>query len=134
MDTAGDMHFLRTVPGRLMLFDGRYREAIDRFISYFPDSVGFRMQGEALEAGDTTLLPEGAGQVLPQTWMLLGELDRALDALEEEVFAMPFRVQYNVWDPILAPIRETPRFQDVILPRVRLEGAEARLAASPGSP
>ncbi len=134
MDTAGDMHFLRTVLGRLMLFDGRYREAIDRFGSYLPDSAGFRLQGEALEAGDQTLLPEGAGRVLPQTWMLLGEPDRALDQLEEMVFAMPFRVQYNVWDPILAPIRDTPRFQDVILPRVQLEGAEARLAASPEDP
>jgi hypothetical protein len=47
------------------------------------------------------------------------------------VFAMPFRVQYDIWDPILAPIRDTPRFQDVILPRVRLEGAAVRLAASP---
>jgi hypothetical protein len=114
-----------------MLFDGRYREAIDRFVSYLPDSAGFRLQGEALEAGDPTLLPEDAGRILPQTWMLLGEPDRALDALDEMVFAMPFRVQYHIWDPILAPIRDTPRFQDVILPRVRLEGAEARLAASP---
>jgi hypothetical protein len=131
IDTAGDVHFLRTVLGRLMLFDGRYREAIDRFVSYLPDSAGFRLQGEALEAGDPTLLPEDAGRVLPQTWMLLGEPDRALDALDDMVFAMPFRVQYHIWDPILAPIRDTPRFQDVILPRVRLEGAEVRLAASP---
>ncbi len=134
MDTAGDVHFLRTVLSRLMLFDGRYREAIDRFVSYLPDSAGFRMQGEALEAGDPTLLPEGAGRVLPQTWMLLGEPERALDVLEEMVFVMAFRVQYYVWDPILAPIRDTPRFQDVILPRVRLEGAKARLAASPETP
>ncbi len=47
---------------------------------------------------------------------------------------MPFRVQYEIWDPILAPIWNTPRFQDVILPRVRLEGAEARFAASPENP
>ncbi len=87
--------------------------------------------GEALEAGDPTLLPESAGRGWPQTLVLLGEPNRALDALEEMVFAMPFRVQYDIWDPILAPIRDTPRFQDVILPRVRLEGAAVRLAASP---
>ncbi len=131
MDTAGDVHFLRTVLGRLMLFDGRYREAVDRFVSYFPDSVGFRMQGEALEAGDPSLLPEGEGRVLPQTWMLLGEPDRALDALEELVFALPFRVQYYIWDPVLAPVWDTPRFQEVILPRVRLRGVRAKLATPP---
>ena len=37
-----------------------------------------------------------------------GEPDRALDALEELVFALPFRVQYDIWDPILAPIWDTP--------------------------
>ena len=70
---------------------------------------------------------------LPQTWMLLGEPDRALDVLEEMVFAIPYRVQYEIWDPVFAPIRDTRRFQEVILPRVRLEGARARYADSPGS-
>ncbi len=134
MDTAGDVHYLRTVLANLMLFDGRYREAIDRFASYLSDSVAYRRMGEALEAGDPTLLPERAGRGWPGALVVLGEPDRALDALEEMVFAMPFRVQYYIWDPILAPIWDTPRFQDVILPRVRLEGAEARLAASPEDP
>ena len=66
--------------------------------------------------------------------VLLGEPDRALDALEEMVFAMPFRVQFEIWDPILATIWDTPRFQNVILPRLRLEGAAARYAASPEGP
>lgn len=131
IDTAGDMHFLRTVLGRLMLLDGRHEEAARRFAAWFPDSIGFRMQAEALEAGDTTLLPRGSGRVLPEVWMLLGEPERALDVLEEDVFAMPFRVQYHVWDPYLAPIRDSRRFKEVILPRVRLEGREAKLAASP---
>ena len=130
-DTAGDVHYLRTVLANLMLFDGRYREAIDRFASYLPDPTGFRQMGEALEAGDPTRLPESAGRGWPQTLVLLGEPDRALDALEEMVFAMPFRVHYDIWDPILAPVWNTPRFQNVILPRVRLEGAEASFAASP---
>lgn len=46
---------------------------------------------------------------------------------------MPFRVQYNVWDPYLASLRETRRFQQVILPRVRLEGREAKLAVDPAN-
>jgi TolB-like protein len=136
MDQAGDVHFLRTVLGNLFLFDGRYREALDRFSFYLPDTAGFRMQGEALEAHDPSLLPADEGQVFPQVWMLLGEPERALDALEDMVFAMPFRVQYHIWDPLLAPIWDTPRFQDVILPRMRLEGAQARfsgtVAAHPG--
>ena len=66
--------------------------------------------------------------------VLLGEPDRALDALEEMVFAMPFRVQFEIWDPILATIWDTPRFQNVTLPRLRLEGAAARYAASPEGP
>ena len=134
MDSAGDVHYLRTVLANLMLFDGRYREAIDRFASYLRDSVGFRQMGEALEAGDPTLLPESAGRGWPQTLVLLGEPDRALDALEEMVFAKPFFVQYELWDPIMAPIWNTPRFQDVILPRLRLVGAEARFAAPRENP
>jgi serine/threonine-protein kinase len=132
IDTAGDVHYLRTVLANLMLFDGRYREAIDRFASYLPDTTGFRQMGEALEAGDPTLLPENAGRGWAPALVLLGEPDRALDAIEDMVFAMPFRVQFVIWDPIMAPMWRTRRFQDVILPRVRLEGAEARLAAPPG--
>ncbi|MCH7564897.1 MAG: hypothetical protein IH968_13860 [Gemmatimonadetes bacterium] len=134
MDTAGGVHFLRTVLANLMLFDGRYREAIDRFASYLPDSVGYRRMGEALEAGDPTLLPESAGRGLAPALVLLGEPDRALDVLEEMVFALPFGVQFAIWDPILAPIWGTPRFQEVILPRVRLEGAKVKVAVSPGVP
>jgi TolB-like protein/tRNA A-37 threonylcarbamoyl transferase component Bud32 len=131
IDTAGDMHFLRTVLANLMLFDGRYQEAIDRFAPYLTDSVGFRLLGEALETGDATLIPESAGRGQSQVLVLLGEPDRALDVLERIVFAMPFRVSYEIWDPILAPIWDTPRFQDVILPRVRLKGARARFTAQP---
>ncbi len=131
MDSAGDMHFLRTVLANLMLFDGRYQVAIDRFASYLPDPVGFRMLGEALEAGDPTLMPEVAGRGWAQTWMSLGEPERALDALEASVHELPFRVQYEIWDPVLAPIWATPRFRNVILPRVRLEGAEVRRAPPP---
>jgi tetratricopeptide (TPR) repeat protein len=52
IDTAGDVHYLRTVLSHLMLFDGRYREAIDRFAPYLDDVAGYRMMGAALEAGD----------------------------------------------------------------------------------
>ena len=31
MDTAGDVHYLRTVRASQMLLDGRYREAIERW-------------------------------------------------------------------------------------------------------
>jgi tetratricopeptide (TPR) repeat protein len=131
IDTAGDVHFLRTVLANLMLFDGRYREAIDRFASYLTDSAGFRLIGEALEAGDATLIPENAGRGHAQALVLLGEPDRALDVLEETVFAMPFRVNFEIWAPILEPIWDTPRFQNVILARVRLEGVRPRFAAGP---
>ncbi len=134
LDTAGDVHYLRTVLANLMLFDGRYREAIDRFAFYLADSAGFRLLGEALEAGDPTLLPESAGRGQAQALVLLGEPDRALDALEDLVFSLPFRVQYDIWDPKLAPIWDTPRFQDVILPRVRLAGAKSKYAARPDNP
>ncbi|UCD25075.1 MAG: hypothetical protein JSW51_03895, partial [Gemmatimonadota bacterium] len=131
IDTAGDVHFLRTVLANLMLFDGRYLEAIDRFAPYLTDSVGFRLLGEALETGDATHLPESAGRGHAQSLVLLGESDRALDVLEGIVSAMPFRVAYEIWDPIVAPIWNTPRFQEVILPRVRLEGARAKFAGRP---
>ncbi len=131
IDTAGDVFYLRTVLAHLMLLDGRYREAIDRFSSYLPDPTAFRLMGEAIETGDATLLPrEGTPRGLPHAWLLLGEPDRALDVLEEMVFRMPFRVQYDIMDPVLAPLWDTPRFQNVILPRVRLEGRRVQLAAS----
>ena len=77
-------------------------------------------------------MPESAGRGWAQALVMLGETDRALDALEEMVFALPFGV-YKIWDPILAPIWGTPRFQGVILPRVRLEGAKVKVAVSPGA-
>jgi hypothetical protein len=107
---------------------------VDRFAFYLADSAAFRRMGEALEAGDPALLPESAGRGWPQALVLLGEPDRALDVIEEWVFALPFRVQYYIWDPHLAPIWDTPRFQDVILRRLRLEGAEVKLAVPPGNP
>ena len=65
--------------------------------------------------------------------VLLGEPDRALDAIEEIVNARRFRVHRDLWDPLLAPIWDTPRFRNVILPIVRLEGAKASLAPPEGS-
>ena len=91
--------------------------------------------GEALETQDPTLLQDvpGTPRGLAQSWALLGEPDRALDVLEEMAFAIPFRVQYDIWDPVLAPVRELPRFQDVLLPRVHLQGRRAMYAAPPGN-
>jgi hypothetical protein len=87
--------------------------------------------GEAIESGDPTRMPGGTPQGLPYTWVLLGEPERALDVLEKMVFSMPFRVQYDIWDPVMAPIWGMSRFQQVILPRVRLEGAVPRFAPAP---
>ncbi|MFV1986807.1 MAG: hypothetical protein ACC682_05980 [Gemmatimonadota bacterium] len=128
IDTAGDMHYLRTVLATLMLFDGRYREALDRFSDYLPDADDFRMMGEALAAGDPSLLPEHAARGFAQTLARLGRTEEALDALERLVFALPYRVQYDIWDPNLIPLQQTARFQDVILPRVRLEGVKPTYA------
>jgi TolB-like protein len=129
-DPEGEVHFLRAILADLFLFEGRYLEAVDRFGPYLPD--GYREMGEALETGDATLLPERAGRGFPQTLVLLGEPDRALDVLEETVFAMPYRVQFVLWDPILEPIWRTDRFQNVILPRLRLDGAVPSFAAPAG--
>ena len=129
-DTAGDVRYLRTVLAHLMLLDGRYREALERFAFYLPDTEAFRLMGETLETGDATRLRvAGTPRGLPHVWTLVGEPDRALDMLEEMAFAMPFRVQYDLWDPVLAPLWDTPRFRNVILPRLRLEGARVQVAA-----
>jgi len=121
IDSSGDVHFLRTVLGRQMLFRGRYREALRRFAFYIGDTASFRLQGEALEHHDPKRL-ERAKQVYAQTWLLLGERERALDELERQVFAMPYRVPFHLWDQILAPLQNERRFQEVILPRVHLQG------------
>ncbi len=128
LDSAGDMHFLRTVYANQLLMLGRYQEGLDRFGDYLPDTAAYRAMGEALAAGDPNLVPDADVRGLSQTWALLGETERALDALEKLVFAMPFRVQYDVWDPFLADLRETDRFQNVVLPRLRLEGVEPTYA------
>jgi TolB-like protein len=134
IDTAGDMHFLRTVLANLMLFDGRYQEALDRFAFYLPDTTAFRLHGLALETGDPSVLDfEGYPRGLAQTWAVLGQDDRALDVLEAMVFALPFRVQYDIWDPAFASLWDSPRFQEVILPRVKLEGAVPSFARPPES-
>ena len=134
LDQAGDAHYLRTVMANMMLVDGRYGEALERFSAYLPDPDAYRLMGEALETRDPTLLDgvTGTPRGLQHTFVLLGELGRAMDVVEEMVFAMPFRVQYDLWDPVLAPLRDLPRFRDTILPRLNLEGAQAKYA-SPSS-
>ena len=131
LDPDGEVFYLRQLLSHLMLFDGRYLVALDRFASFIPDSAGYRQIGEALQAGDPALLPETAERGWPQALVVLGEPDRALDALEEIVAARPFRIHRDLWDPLLAPIWDTPRFRDVILPMVRLRGARARVASLP---
>jgi len=125
IDTTGDLHFLRTVLGRQMLFDGRYQEALRRFAYYLPDTAAYRMQGEALERKDASRMPTDIRRTYAQAWMLLGEDEKALDALEADVFSLPFRVKYNVWDPYLAPLHDTPRFRDIILQHVNQRGVVA---------
>lgn len=63
------------------------------------------------------------GRVHPVTWMLLGYPNRSIDALHAQVCAKSSRVQYDIWDPHLTPLWNTPRFRDEILTRVRLQGA-----------
>jgi TolB-like protein len=128
-DPEGEVHFLRTVLGRLLLFTGREDEAVDRFADYFADPEAVRMQARALQAGDPGLLPEDETRVMPQTWALLGDVERAQEALERHVLRFPFRVPFEIWDPALSVLWETPRFQDELLPRLNLAGAQARCPA-----
>jgi TolB-like protein/predicted Zn-dependent protease len=121
-DPDGQLFFLRTVDAQLLLMEGRYQEALERFSRFLPDSVAFRQLGEALERRDPNLVPDRVVRGKAQVLALLGETDRALHALEELVFMMPYRVQYDIWDPNLASVRDTERFRNVILPRVNLAG------------
>jgi len=70
LDTAGEVHFLRTVLANLMLVDGRYREALERFSACLPDPDAYRLVGEALETRDPTFLDgvTGTPRGLQQTW------------------------------------------------------------------
>jgi len=124
-DPAGDVHFLRTVLGRLLLFTGREDEAAGRFAGFFQDPEAIRMQAAALAAGDPSLLPSDGDRVLAQTWALLGDTARAMDALERQVLTIPFRVPFEIWDPALSSLWETEWFQDDLLPRLNLAGARA---------
>lgn len=133
-DSAGDMHFLRTLLANQLLLDGRYRIALDRFAEHLPDTAAYRRMGEALETRDTSRLANvGVTRGLAQTWMLLGQPDRALDVLEAMAFRLPFRVQYEIWDPHLEPLWDTPRFRDVVLPQLRLDGVTPRFARAGAS-
>ncbi|HSM61634.1 MAG TPA: tetratricopeptide repeat protein [Longimicrobiales bacterium] len=132
-DPEGEVHFLRTVLGRLLLFTGHEDEAAARFAPYFPDPEAIRMQAEALGRQDPALLPEDETRVMPQTWALLGDTARALSALEREVLSIPFRVPYQIWDPAVEPVWATARFREGLLPRLNLAGASARCADGAGS-
>lgn len=129
-DPQGDVHFLRTVLGRLLLFTGREDQAADRFADYFPDPEALRMQAEALKSGDPGLLPRDDTRVMSQTLALLGEPDRALAALEREVLFMPFRVPFQIWDPALSSLWGTPGFEEDLLPRLNLAGVRAQCGTS----
>jgi TolB-like protein len=126
LDEAGEMHFLRTVYAHLLLMDGRYSEALERFADYLPDAAAYEAMGRALEERDPSLLPERRPRGWTQVALLIGEEELALDGVEELVFRLPFRVVYDLWDPISAPIVGSRRFQEVILPRVNLEGVVPR--------
>lgn len=125
-DPEEEVHFLRTVLGRLLLFTGREDEAVARFASYFPDPEAVRLQAEALERRDPSLLHGAEDRVMSQTWALLGDTARAPSALEREVLSMPFRAPYQIWDPALEPVWDTERFRSDLLPRLNLAGARAR--------
>ncbi|HSM35681.1 MAG TPA: hypothetical protein VK837_04715 [Longimicrobiales bacterium] len=129
-DPEGHMFFLREVLGRLLLFQGRTEEALAIFGPNARGIAALRQEAEAIALGDDAPLdPEG--RYNPQTWMVIGRPDRALDELERQVFDKPFRVQYNIWDPYLEPVWRTDRFRNVILPRVHLAGASVdRLPAA----
>ncbi len=133
-DPDEEVHFLRTVLGRLLLFTGREDEAVDRFASYFPDPDAIRVQAEALKRRDPSALSGAESRVMSQTWALLGDTIRALSALEREVLSIPFRVPYQIWDPAVAPLWETERFRGELLPRLNLAGARARCSDVPGRP
>jgi TolB-like protein len=124
-DPEEEVHFLRTVFGRLLLFTGREEEATTRFASFFDDPEAIRMQAAALAAGDPLLLPSDESRVLAQTWALLGDTTRAMAALERQVLSIPFRVPYEIWDPALASLWPTEWFQAELLPRLNLAGARA---------
>ncbi len=89
-----------------------------------------RSLGEALETGDASLVPDGQMRGKAQTLVRLAEYDRALDALEEMVFALPYRIMYEIWDPVLEPLWETARFREVVLPRLNLEGVKVQRGGS----
>jgi hypothetical protein len=58
---------------------------------------------------------------MPEVWMLVGDTARALRELEELTFDPPFMVPYLLWTPIWDPVRDDPRYEEM-LRRLDLEG------------
>ena len=85
---------------------------------------------QAMRTGDKSLIPSEfaetpqgtAPQVAVWTWASFGDRERALEAIERRLVESPAGVLVWLWNPNLDPLREDPRFRE-ILERVDLGGA-----------
>jgi tetratricopeptide (TPR) repeat protein len=104
-------------------FDATENLALQRFSPTADDSTLVRDLFAALRAGDSSLMPQGVDDLppMPETWMLVGDTARALRELEELTFDPPFMVPYLLWTPTWDPVRDDPRYQEM-LRRLDLEG------------
>jgi TolB-like protein len=104
-------------------FDATESLALERFSPTAEDSALVREVFAALRAGDPSLMPQGVEDLppVPEAWILVGDTARALRELEELTFDPPFMVPYLLWTPIWDPLRDDPRYLEM-LRRLDLEG------------
>ncbi len=131
LSDSGDLPIISDLLVAVLLAIGEYESAAQFLIEAGYDAAKVHDLKQALEAGDAGLLSdETRARLSPTEWMLLGQPDRAAEALTLE---MPlFDVgDWHRFDPRLDPIQDTPEMRDY-LRRSNLEGVQVQRAPRPG--
>jgi TolB-like protein len=72
---------------------------------------------QAMRAGDKSLMPSEFAEAFPfvvATWAAFGDRERALEAIERRLVESPGGVLIWLWFPNLDPLREDPRFREIL--------------------
>lgn len=119
---------------------GRYDEAARYGLDFTENSsqAQHEQMVRALRAGDPALIPEGGLARDPYlaalTWQRFDDPERAYAAIRRAFTEAPHQQNIWLWHPNFDPIRQQPKFQE-ILARQNLEGRTVeRTPTSPRSP
>ncbi|HVR44371.1 MAG TPA: tetratricopeptide repeat protein, partial [Thermoanaerobaculia bacterium] len=115
--------FVRDNMLRMLLGRGRYSEALTLVDQLRPPAdAGTRLVVRALAAGDReaasrSLQADSRLSIRYVLHALVDDRDGVIAALDTGIFGGPFGSPTYLWDPILAPYRDDPRFRELLRSR-----------------